>query len=809
MTKAPLSDLRILDFSDGVAGQYAGRMFAGFGATVTLVERAGGTTTRTLAPHKTLESGRRWSLLFEHLNGAKDSFELSDDPEVRADLHTMVAAADVVIRDEGSVDVPTIDARVIDCVIREFPEHGAYSRWRATEMVHYALSGTMYQTGRTDGHPLYGVGHRSAYAAGTTAFVSAMAALRERDRSGLGQRVDTSVFESVAAMAENIVSMYSYSKAQPLRRPVDFLATLPCADGWVMLYALTFWHLVCEVFDLPDLANDERFVELGPRILNWDAAVGILSERSVEFAADDVVARCQERRILCERAATVEALTDSTVWHERRMSVTFPKTDPTVTDGSPATHALGPLFRIDGGGWTTGRAPVLGARSSKTAGSESAVSKTTAPKELPAGVDAEPAQGSADLPLAGLRVVDMTTAWSGPFATRALAYLGAEVIKIESPARLDTWRGWYLPDMSPLFPNWEAGEHRYNRCVSFNTQGHDKRSFGFDVTKPGAREVFLELLARADVLVANFSSGVLDRLGFAYETLRESHPDLIVVEMPAFGAGTTSSGHVAMGSTMEAAAGMAALIGYGDGQPFHTGSTIVDPTGGLNGAAAALVALHGRARHGGGCHVEVAQTEVASHWIGEYVLAHLEGEPMPPPRGNEVVYAEPHEAFPCVGNDEWVAISVPDDDAWRGLCATLHRSELLDDPRFADPEARRRHRDELAEIITSWTRHQVKLDAANCLQSNGVPAAPVNRAVEVFFDPTLRENGFMIDLDLPEVGPATYPSLAYHLSRTPGRVRRRAPLFGEDNRWVLTELLRCSPEQVAALYESNAVSDTP
>lgn len=800
---SPFSDLHVIDLSDGVAGQYTGKIFAGIGATVTLVERPGGTSTRSLPPFKTMEAGGRWSLLFEHLNAAKRSFEHADESSA-GELAALVEGADVVIRDTGSIQIANVPPTAIDCRIRDFPAEGAYAHWRATEMIHYALSGTMYVTGDEGERPLYGVGHRAAYAAGTTAYVSAMAALWERRRSGMGQRVDTTVFESVAAMSENLVSLYSYSKDQPRRRPVDFLAMIECSDGWLMLYALTWWHWLCEVFEIPDLADDERFVDLYARLTNWDAAVEALSEAALRLPVDEVVARCHGYKIIAERASTVAALVESEPWRTRGMTVTLDGADPSGRDASPVTHTLGPLFRVNGDGWTRRAAPVLGGGIESTDGFDaSAALDATAATQPTAATSGE------GLPLEGLRVVDLTSAWSGPFATRALSFLGAEVIKVEPPTHVDPWRGMFLPELGPMFPGWVAGENRLNRCVWFNTQAHDKRSFSLDILAPGGDEVFFDLLARADVLVANFTAGVLDRLGFGYDVLAERFPELVMVEMPAFGLGTTSAGHLAMGSTMEAATGMTALIGYGDGRPHQTGSTIVDPIGGLHGAAAVLTGLHQKARTGRSCHIEVAQVEAASHWIGEYVLAELEGEPVPPAEGNAVPGAEPNDAYRCSGHDEWVAISVPDETAWRGLCATLGNPALADDERFADPDARRAHRAELAELISFWAGRLRKLDAASRLQANGVPAAPVNKAVDIFYDATLRENGFMVDLDHPDAGLQTYPSVAYRLSRTPGAIRRRAPRFGEDNQSILEDLLGYDTGRIAELHETRAVWEEP
>ncbi|MBS1848771.1 MAG: CoA transferase, partial [Actinobacteria bacterium] len=548
------------------------------------------------------------------------------------------------------------------------------------------------------------------------------------------------------------------------------------------------------------------------RVGNWAAAVDLLNAAAATRPAAEVVRRCQERKIICEQIVSPGELVTGDQWRDRHMVVTHPTAGDAHSDGrpSPVEHALGPMFRIDGGGFTTGRAPALDAHGPTPARPRRAASNPAAMNDpTVTAARATPVGGNSTLLLSGLRVVDLTTAWSGPMATRGLAYFGAEVIKVEPPTRLDAWRGMYLGRTSPFFPDSDGGERRFNRCCSFNTQGHDKASFGLDITAPGGREVMADLLACSDVLIANYSSGVLDRLGFGHAATRTINPRLIVVEMPAFGAGGPLSGHVAMGSTMEAACSMASLIGYGDGRPTLTGSTILDPIGGLNGTAAVLVALRNRQRTGVGCHVEVAQTEVAAHWIGEYLLAALEGVDVPPPEGNTVAEAEPHDAYPCSGRDQWVAISVPDDTAWRGLCTTIGEPGLADDERFSTPSARTANRAELAAYIGAWTARHTKLDAAAKLQAKGCPAAPVNRGADVFFDPALRASGFIVSEDHPEAGRSDYPDLAYRLDRTPGSIRTPAPLFGADNRRILESILGYGATRIDELYANAAVCDAP
>ncbi len=336
----------------------------------------------------------------------------------------------------------------------------------------------------------------------------------------------------------------------------------------------------------------------------------------------------------------------------------------------------------------------------------------------------------------------MTAAWAGPLAGRSLAYLGAQVIKVDAPSHNDTFRGTSLGYMPHLYPDLEPGERPFNRNVAFNTQAQGKLSIGLDLKVDGARDVFLDLVRVSDILVSNFAPGVLDRLDVNYETLRAVNPRIIVVEMPAFGPGGPHSYHQGMGKTMEAASGMTSMMGYGDGKPKLTGVPYVDPIGGLTALAATLTALYRRDMTGLGAHVMIPQTESAAHWIGEQVLNSADGGDFWQPRGNAVAYAAPHNAYRAAGEDEWVAIAVESDEQWRALADLIGRPELAASPEFARFEDRVANETLLDPIIEAWTSQFSKAEAARQVQSHGIAAAPVFDGKDIATDETLRGDGF-------------------------------------------------------------------
>lgn len=305
----PLRGVVVVDFSSSVAGQYAGRMLAMHGADVTLVEDATGSATR----HRMPRSADGVSFLYRHLNQGKHRVEAGGEA-----VTDLVAKADVVIRD-AEAGLPSLPETTIDCVVGEFPS-GPYAGWKGSEMVHQALSGVMAATGDPDREPIYGVGDRASYAAGTAAYVSIVSALYERRRSGRGQQVGTTVYEAAASMGQNIVSRGSYNGSQERRgKYAGFLATLRCKDAWVVLFALSDWAGLCRTFHREDLIDDPRFATSGGRLAHWDEILGVLQGGASLMFADDLVAACQASRLSAEKIGSLADVVDSEHWVAREM----------------------------------------------------------------------------------------------------------------------------------------------------------------------------------------------------------------------------------------------------------------------------------------------------------------------------------------------------------------------------------------------------------------------------------------------------------------------------------------------------------
>lgn len=779
-----LGHLRVVDYSDSLAGQYCARLFADFGASVVLVEPAGGSPMRAAQPIG--QAGE--SLQFFHLNTGKRSVVIDRaDPADAERLEMLLRGADVAVLPAGE-DAEAVSAANPNCIVVQptaFGCDGPRADWQGPEIVLQALSGMMHNNGAAGREPLYGVANRAAMASGVGAYVGALGAVYARAQNGAGQIVRIDAAETAATMCFPYVMQHIYngSVRQRTEQAVQAGQVL-CKDGWVCIWIYNFrWNALLTALDLLELEHDPRFADPADRRSHWDALFAIFQAKVAEMSAEDLVEILQQAQVIAAKAYRPSELSNNRHLDARN-----------YWEEVEGKRILGPAFRLT----KTPRRVQSGAPVLDNAGP---VAWPSSPKT--------DAVHNGRPPLEGLRVIELTTAWAGPMSGRVLAYLGAESIHVEAPNRVNSWR-LNKDRPNPInFPNKEPGDRWYDRSFLFNSQNVNKLSCILNLKTEEGRSTLRRLVEVADVLICNFRPGTLKKLGVDYDSLTKIKPDIIVAELPAFGVHGPMSGYAALGPTMEMAAGMSAMIGYPGGQPEVTGPSYLDPIGGFNAAAAILTALVHRQRTGEGQYVEVPQVEAAMQLVGAEILKAGESGNDPAPNGNRVSFASPHDAFPVSGHDQWIAIAALDEGQWQSLCIQMGQPELARDPRFADLARRRDNEDELTKVISAWTRGQDKHVLAASLQAAGIAAAPVQTPKDVAEDPYLAYRGFFTELDHPDAGRHKHPSLPMHLSATPGAQVRSAPPFGWHNRHVLENVLKLSPEEIAAIEASDAMATEP
>ena len=398
--------------------------------------------------------------------------------------------------------------------------------------------------------------------------------------------------------------------------------------------------------------------------------------------------------------------------------------------------------------------------------------------------------------LAGVRVVDLSMGWAGPLAARHLADMGADVIKVEGCVRFDWWRGW---EATQEWIDSDGAE----KNPAFNMVNRNKRELTLDLSTPEGAALLKRLVALSDVVVENYSAGVLPKLGLDYAALAEANPALVMISMPAFGTDGPWRGYRAYGSTVEQASGLPHLSGTPEHPPTMMHVALGDPVGGMNGAAALLTALRAKKRSGRGQYLDLSQSQSLFPLGIQGILTQSATGETPPRLGNRSPRHAPHGVYPCAGDDEWITIAVLTEAQWGAFAAHTGIAG------FGDVEDRLARVDELDRAVAAYTKHQVAELLAGELQAVGVPAAQVASSLELASDPHLAARGFWKLLERDVVGELPHPAAPYRVGETPFDIDLPAPTLGEHNREVLTDLLGLGDAEIDALERRGVIGNKP
>jgi crotonobetainyl-CoA:carnitine CoA-transferase CaiB-like acyl-CoA transferase len=342
----------------------------------------------------------------------------------------------------------------------------------------------------------------------------------------------------------------------------------------------------------------------------------------------------------------------------------------------------------------------------------------------------------------------------------------------------------------------------------FHGLNRSKLGITVNIKHPQGVELLKQLVRLSDVVINNFSPGVMARAGLGYDTLRAEKPDLIYVALPAAGDSGPLRDIVTYAPVIAALAGISGLVGYSAAPEDFVGTLQVafcDAVGALHAVVAILAALRQRQATGEGQAIEIAQWEAAVSMLGEGLLDYVMNGRVLGPTGNAHPSMVPHNNYRCQGDDAWVAIAVRSEDEWHALCRATEHPEWIDDPRFADAYQRRQHCADLDALITIWTGQHTPYEVMETLQTTGVAAMPVMSLEDQFRDPHLREREIYLESEHPKVGLEFLHGIPWRLSETPGRIRRPAPLLGEHNQYVFGDLLGLPAAEIQRLVDAGAI----
>lgn len=414
--------------------------------------------------------------------------------------------------------------------------------------------------------------------------------------------------------------------------------------------------------------------------------------------------------------------------------------------------------------------------------------------------------------LSGVRVLDFSWIVAGPTCTTILAEFGAEVIKVESRDVRDMVRGAPAAGAPP----------GPNSSGMFNNLNRNKLGLSLNVVHPKGFELIQHLVSISDVVVENFSAGTLaDKWNLGYEEQRKLRPDIIYCSLSGFGHTGRSRDNTTWGPIAQALSGLTFMSGLPDQEPAGWGFSYMDQTAGFEAAIAVLMALHHRNRTGQGQWIDMSQVEGGIVLTGSAILdftvngRRYRRPGNPPANHADHPRVAPHNAYRCAGevvvgdgrkDGRWCAIACYTEDQWRALCRVMAQPGLAADSRFATNLDRLKHQDQLDALIDSWTRDKDARQLMHTLQAAGVPAGMVQNARDkVEDDPHLKARNFIVEADHPVLGTRKFEGIPIHLSETPGKVWRGAPLLGEHSSQVLQELLGLDDSAVAGLEAEGVI----
>jgi crotonobetainyl-CoA:carnitine CoA-transferase CaiB-like acyl-CoA transferase len=762
-------------------------MLADFGADVLRVEPPGGARSRRIPPFAQGDS-----LFFAYRNLGKRGVVLDlAQPTAREQLHAQLAGADALI-ESGAPGALASRGLAPDELIRRHPhlvvtsisdfgQTGPYKDWVASDAVLEAMGGMMFKAGLPDREPLIPPGALASDIAGILATYATLCAWWQRRKTGRGQHIDLAAMLALAQTTDWSFSNAGVSRAQNAPYGEKRMGSGPiykiyaCKGGWVRMVILSArqWRAMWEWLGKPEAFADPYWEAFLARLQNADVLNALYTEHFAAMTMDEVCSEAQRRGIVCTPVLRPEEVLSNVHFTSRRTFV-----DHELLPGVRGPVDIG-FHELDGERMGfRGRAPALGEHQADLA-------SAPAPRRAP---DAPAAAPSA--PLAGVRVLDFGIGGVGVEAGRMLAEYGADVIKIESRTYPDFIRIVLGNEMSP----------------SFASSSRSKRSFGVNLKNAEGLALMHRLIAQADVIIENNSTGTLDDMGVGWKKIQELNPRCVLVSSQLLGSHGAWKSWIGYGPSTQPMGGMVHLWNYPDTEvPTGSLSIFPDHLAGRLAAVNALAALLLRERSGRGGHGEVAQVEVVTAMLGD-LLCKAGIEPgSVTPQGNRSERGAPWGAYPCAGDDQWCVITVRDDAEWQALRRALGDPAWARDPALDSAKGRLARQDALDAALSEWTRARKKYDAAAELQRHGVPCGPMLTSTDQLDDPHFAARGYARWTDQQDIGKISMEGPCFQATGMTDADIRQAPRLGEHTREIARALLGLPDAEIERLVSAGAL----
>lgn len=804
-----LSHLRVLDVTSASAA-YAGKLLADLGADVIKVEPPGGDPARREAPLG--PDGLSLPFRYENTNKRSIVLDLTAEPGASS-FRALARDADLVLEslvDGGFADLglgfdslSAENPRLVVASVSGFGRSGPLAGTRSNDLVASALGGAMTSIGDPADPPVRLAGHQADVITATTAAAASLVALHHASRSGRGQHVDVSSLETMAAITHIAgVGKWLEDGVIPKRVGSGLVASVPsgaypCKDGLVYLMvnrpahwlALANW--IHEVTGNEEVLMDTFHGPSSARLPYRELLDLFISDLTGTLTVDEAYHEGQRRHIAFTPIHTAARIANDPQLKARDFFVEI--------DGG----AAGPLA-VPGAPYRPAKQPWRQTRPVPSVGEhDDEVREGGRPRSVPLvakpSATRGPRTGGA---LEGLRVVEFGTGLAAPWIGRILAWAGAEVIKVESHAHPDVPRLFVpprspeegtQPECSPWFTDWSAG----------------KRFVSLDLRNEEGAELARKIIDESDAVIANYSTGVLAKLGLAYETLAARNPRLVMLESSGYGESGPLSKYVTWGPNIEALSGLCSFSGFPENECTISHFAYPDPLSALHGLVALMSALAARDRTGVGQVIHLSQLETTVASIGRLMIEYAVTGEEPERLGNGEVGRAPYGCFPCEGDDRWVVLCVEDDEDWPRLRSLIGDPEWAGDPRLATAEGRVADRQAIEERVAEWTASRNDYEIVERARALGLAAGVVQNTEDMLRrDPQLEARGFFETIPHWKRGEVTASGIPLGLNGTPGRTRHAGSSIGHDNDYVFTEILGLAPDEVARLVECGAIEES-
>ena len=812
-----LTGWRILDLTDhrGDVGPY---LLADLGAEVIKLEPPDGCPTR--------DKGAIAGAHFDAYNGNKRSLELSGDRTTDRQLVLDLVATSDLVFDSGPPgrlasmgiddgDLAAANPSIVSVVVTPFGLEGPRADQPATELTIGALGGSVRLQGTPERAPVKISVPQVWRHTGAEAAVAAMVAHRRMTTTGQPQFVDVSAQSAMtwtmlnAMEAKGIQGRDFERTGSELHLSIKVQLRVEAADGYVVCVPTGRTVRFLLPWLLEDGIVDQSWADIDWDTFDHRAISGEQVELTFEEVAQSVYDLCRRytKTELFLRGlgygatlAPLNTLSDLLAF-DHLEARTFWTTDAeaaaTNGDAKHADRRPGAYYRRDGERPAVTRGPLALDRDGPAIRAELETNQAEAPSTRPETSDEAPAAGESEaLPFAGLNVVDFSWIGVGPITAKTLADHGATVVRIESENRIDGLR------LQPPFKDAEPGTNRSNFFGTFNTS---KMSLAIDLKTEAGRDVARQLIDWADVVIESFTPGAMDRLGFGYDDLTATNPSLIMVSTSLLGAGSPISSMAGYGYHAAALAGFQDVVGWPDLPPDGPWLAYTDTIGPRFIAPTLMAALDRRHRTGTGCHIEAAQLEIALQLLApELATFQRTNEPLQR-RGNRDPGMAPQGAYASQGDDQWLALSIVDDDAWQRFVSLLDRPAWATDPVNDTLAGRLENHDRLDAEIGAWTAGHDGPELEVLLTQHGIAAGVVLGSGQLLDDPQYAHRDFYQYLEHDEVGVVPYAGHQYRIQGYNHGPRSAGPCIGQHSFEVLSDILGLDADRIAEIAAAEAL----